>query len=607
MTIPPRADEARLKQLFPEVNADPPPCTFELGMVLGGTVSAGAYTAGALDFLLEALEAWHADPDAPHRVVLKTAAGTSGGAVCASILGLLSSRVVPHVSTDTTPAGQEAHPQATNNPLWDLWVNDFQIAKLLRTDDLGEDADAGAGIPSGSRVQHVPALVNCRMIDESGARLATIGTSPATTLAYFAAPFRAAVTLANLRGIPYQVRGIPSIMDFTGAAFIQHDDHAWFAFPNGASPTPTATSVGKREDEFWLDDGNAGAGFAGYNVLVAYATASAAMPLGLAARALLRPAEHYHYRPQVHALPEAPGYKVRWPNPGWTHLTATSESGIYTLTSVDGGTFNNNPVALVHTALAGTIGRNPPDSSSARRAMFMIDPLADKPQPIGNVGKSLYSVFKNIIPTFIAESRYQTADMELFADDDVYSRYQLVPFRTPSADGPAKVGEPALAGTSLFAAAGWCCRAFRAHDFLLGRHNMQAYLQREFMLLADNPLFDGWSLGRRKDWARDGDFERVDVEAGTPPKNYYLPILPDVTGRGPLPLPAWPKGQYDPDTLTPMLKSRLRAVINKLVDDNLDGVLPWFLKVLAIPGVVDTVADGIVGDFRKELRDAGLL
>ena len=74
-----------------------------------------------------------------------------------------------------------------------------------------------------------------------------------------------------------------------------------------------------------------------------------------------------------------------------------------------------------------------------------------------------------------------------------------------------------------------------------------------------------------------------------------------------MPLPAWPKGQYNPDTLTPMLKTRLKAVIGKLVDDNLTGALPWLLKILAIPGVVDTVADGIVGDFRKDLTDAGLL
>ena len=34
--------------------------TFELALVLGGTVSAGAYTAGALDFLIEALDCWEA-------------------------------------------------------------------------------------------------------------------------------------------------------------------------------------------------------------------------------------------------------------------------------------------------------------------------------------------------------------------------------------------------------------------------------------------------------------------------------------------------------------------------------------------------------------------
>ena len=63
MPIPPRAEQPRLRQLFPEVASDPESRTFELGLVLGGTVSAGAYTAGALDFLLEALEAWHADSD----------------------------------------------------------------------------------------------------------------------------------------------------------------------------------------------------------------------------------------------------------------------------------------------------------------------------------------------------------------------------------------------------------------------------------------------------------------------------------------------------------------------------------------------------------------
>ena len=118
--MPKRADDDRCKLLFPETAAAPPKGTFELGLVLGGTVSAGAYTAGALDFLLEALEGWHAG-NPPHKVVIKAAAGSSGGAVCAAILGLLSGRTVPHITRDDTPPGQEDNPTPTKNPLWNLW------------------------------------------------------------------------------------------------------------------------------------------------------------------------------------------------------------------------------------------------------------------------------------------------------------------------------------------------------------------------------------------------------------------------------------------------------------------------------------------------------
>ncbi len=53
--------------------------TFELGLVFAGTVSAGAYSAGALDFLLQALQELQnhrQDQGAPtHKVVIKAASG----------------------------------------------------------------------------------------------------------------------------------------------------------------------------------------------------------------------------------------------------------------------------------------------------------------------------------------------------------------------------------------------------------------------------------------------------------------------------------------------------------------------------------------------------
>jgi hypothetical protein len=36
----------------------PPDKTFDIGLVLAGAISAGAYSAGVVDFLIEALDAW---------------------------------------------------------------------------------------------------------------------------------------------------------------------------------------------------------------------------------------------------------------------------------------------------------------------------------------------------------------------------------------------------------------------------------------------------------------------------------------------------------------------------------------------------------------------
>jgi hypothetical protein len=42
---------------------------FEIGLVMAGAISAAAYTAGVIDFLLQALDAWYgakeADEDVP--------------------------------------------------------------------------------------------------------------------------------------------------------------------------------------------------------------------------------------------------------------------------------------------------------------------------------------------------------------------------------------------------------------------------------------------------------------------------------------------------------------------------------------------------------------
>src|SRR5438045_5263053 len=83
------------------------PGVFEFALVLGGTVSAGAYTAGAVDFLIEALDCFTAAKargDGPrHDVVLKLITGTSGGGVNAAIAARALAYDFSHVE-QATPA-----------------------------------------------------------------------------------------------------------------------------------------------------------------------------------------------------------------------------------------------------------------------------------------------------------------------------------------------------------------------------------------------------------------------------------------------------------------------------------------------------------------------
>ena len=61
-----------------------PEKTFHLGLCMAGSVSAGAYTAGVMDYLFEALNNWYAkkdkgDPGIPdHDVLIDVFGGSSG-------------------------------------------------------------------------------------------------------------------------------------------------------------------------------------------------------------------------------------------------------------------------------------------------------------------------------------------------------------------------------------------------------------------------------------------------------------------------------------------------------------------------------------------------
>ena len=154
----------------------PPDHTYELALVLGGTVSAGCYTAGALDFLIEALDVWSAakernDPRAPtHNLALRVIAGTSGGGVNAAIAARAFAFKFPPVTRGTSASLLE-----TGNPFYDTWVNSLGLPGLLDTSDL--------------RAGKVQSVLNGAPLESAARRLISF-TGPAARRSYIGVPSR---------------------------------------------------------------------------------------------------------------------------------------------------------------------------------------------------------------------------------------------------------------------------------------------------------------------------------------------------------------------------------------------------------------------------------
>ena len=111
--------------------------TFHLGINMAGAVSAGAYTAGVLDFLTEALDEWYAakasaNQNVPlHDISIDVLTGASAGGMCAAISATMLQGSFEHIHDPADPTIQ-----GTTNRFYESWVNKIDIEPLLGLTDL---------------------------------------------------------------------------------------------------------------------------------------------------------------------------------------------------------------------------------------------------------------------------------------------------------------------------------------------------------------------------------------------------------------------------------------------------------------------------------------
>lgn len=450
------------------------PAEFKIGINMAGAVSAGAYTAGVLDFLMEALEEWHkqkeaylaylakpegeAPPAVPlHDVRIEAFAGASAGGMCAAIASVMVQQQFDHIKT--------AQETGTNNTFYESWVNRINIGELMKQQDL-EDG------------RKLISLLDSTIIDQIAEWALT--PAPPVDRAYISKQLTLMLTITNMRGTPYQLYSDP---DPGADEFIEYYGDRLVFETTANVGAPASSPVAKP-----LPAGSPGAG--AWMLLREGAKATGAFPLFLAPRAVPREVVDYATPPwepvggQPGAAPVLPSFPADF---GPTFQTL----------NVDGGVTNNSPSQLVHDHLLKLDpkpegGRNPREPLMADRAVLTVAPFPalDKFDSNFNPQEAagLWTVLGKLMGVLISQSRFLGESLEVLASDDSFSRFAIAP------SDPELKQEEVLQCGKLGAFGGFLERGFRAHDFLLGRRNCQRFLlaaeakASHFSLPVDNPV-----------------------------------------------------------------------------------------------------------------------
>ena len=525
---------------------EPKAGTFEIGLVMAGAISAGAYTAGVISFLMEALDAWYREKKEgngtvpQHDVTIKAISGTSAGGMTAGILGLSLFRDIPTVSNPEL----DTHSQ---NPLFDAWVNMADIGGLLKQEDRYDS--------------ELVSLLDSTLLDRIANRIFSTDL-PFRKRPYIDPSLHLILCMTNLRGVPYQ---LPFDGDVEhGHQMTMHADHLHFILSgNDKKDHPETRSCHilnplDKSDDQW-------------DLLRQGCLASGAFPLGLASRKVVVDLEKYEGRIQNDA---DCAIKPAWPK----SLQNDRHPNKYAFWASDGGLFNNEPFDLARLALEANdpLQANGPDH--VKRIIIMIDPFVGRSDDefADDTSKrpSFASVGLDILNALRSQARFKADELAQAWDPKVNNRFLIAPTR--SADGIKLTDDRAIASGALGGFSGFFSREFRVHDYLLGRRNCQKFLRDRLVLEVKpgeiNDVFGiDYAEADRRGWLKWHENEN----------RWVLPIIPLVGDFGKDPgRPVWPVLWPDKyDFIERQIKSRLDFVVRKWSSSA--GFCVWTLVQIA--------------------------
>ena len=562
--------------------------SFKIGINMAGAISAGAYTAGVLDFLTEALDEWYkakarGEAVPMHDVSIEVFSGASAGGMCAAISAVMLHEDFEHIH-DTSKHG-------STNRFYESWVNKIDIRDLLKSDDL-------------KNARTVVSLLDSSVLSQ----IATYALTPSNPMSsprrYVSPNLTLFLSLTNLRGEPYSLNGAaPGSIEET--TFFYGDRIRFETLPSHRT-SPQSPSA------YTIDLTQPGA-VGGWDVLQTAAMATGAFPLFLAPRILQRKVGDYTppmWESVASALtgtppPIAPNFPPNFPQ-------------TFATLNVDGGITNNDPFNYAHDYLVSLEPPSPPGQSflgprEADRAVIGIAPFptTDKFDVTFDPAEQsdIFSVLPRLFGALISQSRFFGESLSQIMTGTTFSRFIIAPsddelaskYQTESGTCP-KAQPPALQCATLGAFGGFFERGFRAHDYALGRRNCQKFLRDYFVLPADNvimkPALEALDPTTRASVI--ASFKHpapaTYIESAEPldpkdlttheiegqPKNVWLPIIPLCTECVSRPIASIPRSQISEADLKLIVKlvlKRFRVVVSVLLLQVSSWPLRIFLRI----------------------------
>lgn len=563
--------------------------TFHLGITMAGAVSAGAYTAGFMDYLIEVLELWEEkkaanrkvgkespeyDPTIPmHDVCIDAFGGASAGGMVGMITALATfSKMEPVRKPSNVKTG---------NILYDSWVlldDDVDpkiqnkvatFQKMLTINDIEESEN---GIPS---------LLNSKPIDNIADRVfnqVPPKDQKRKRPAYISDDLRVLVTLCSVRGIPFEIK----FQNFTSDNFPflpghRMHEHMIIAHFKLNFDEATDKDIYLKFDPYDAD---------AKELMKLCTKGTGAFPIGLKMRQFEGEITTKYIE---NAIARSLGLKNR------STIKIYINTDDFDFTNVDGGTINNEPYAEVVNVLEN---KHPNYTKDAPMfGTIMIDPFPNfYNQDVAKDIKEETSIFQKNIWQVVGKgySLFQQ-QVRVKRSGALYKDYfRLLVF--PVKWDPSKkelVDHPPLACSALEGFGGFLDIEFRKHDFFLGRNNARNFLRAYFMLEYDkehpHPLFKGLTKE-----AKDIFLKKVDTNDDNIKKSCF-PVIPDIhyiqakkekkTSPFYYDIPEFPQvkdGYFE--SIEASLKNRVRVIL----DDEVNRYLAketnkkyssWFKKV----------------------------